>query len=181
MKYFNLKPQWSWLFSSYSNLAYPIAGFLALLKTDNPLNYFLFLGLLIIGIGSYSYHSTRNSTSRRLDWFAMFIGFGLFILSFHILSSIFFSIVIVLFVAGVMLIYPYSERFSTMGILYVWLSILAYMNIPSEQFWLGQAFMAVGFAFRQYGETKAMIVDDKLHSIWHVLVAIGLALLGTQP
>jgi hypothetical protein len=158
-------------FESYSNLAYNIAGLVALWLHGDVL---VCLGFQALGIGSFIYHYHKTKPIYLFDWWAMAF-LNTIVAGYHFDSMLAWSCLV-----GFHVIYSYL----LMGKLHVFIEVGISTTIGLTAIYFNRSLptfitivviflIALWIRSKDKDPKQAIFHDSAFHSIWHILTAIG--------
>lgn len=168
---------------SFSNLAYPLVGVICYLLFKDP----LFLVLTIqMGVGSYIYHRYKENNPEifRADWFAIHLTLNGCTGMLSQNDTIWLLLGIYSALYGFLLMGSFKKWFGKWAV-YVEVALSAIPTfiavIQDKEWWSLVVFAVFGIAIyiraKDENPEQDRHHDSKEHSIWHVLTAIGFALI----
>lgn len=172
--------------NTWSNAAYPIAGYILVLiyHADAP-SFAIFTALFALGVGSGIYHGYKTVFANTLDWMGMCMAFGA--LMIHGLVPVVPALPWVMLVAGAGI--GYSTSYSMKGYdlnditgILLGLSLIgAWLHGSLLLGLLSMATFIIAYIVWQLDVKKSPYVGLWGHAIWHIVTAFAIALMyGAQ-
>lgn len=163
-------------FESYSNLAYNLAGFIALLLHQDVL---ICLGFQALGIGSFTYHYDKSPNRIanpiwKFDWWAMAF-LNTIIAGYHFdsqtawIALVAFHVFYGYVLLGKLSVYLEVGLSSVIGL------IAIFLNRPISTFGVILSIFLFALWIRSNDKDPKQLKfhDSFWHSLWHFLTAIG--------
>jgi hypothetical protein len=173
--------------NTWTNLAFLIAGVLVFRKRKSTAALWFAIAMLILGVGSATFHAFLSVAGQRWDVIGMFLVFG-FLAAYAIFATLdmkYHVVAAVLAAAARVLVTFFFVGLSTtlvIGVASVFILfhlVVAFANgkIDGRPILGAIAPFAVAFLFRQLDVLGIFCAPTSLyqgHGVWHVLAAIGL-------